>query len=132
MSEFFSVSQFPSLLFRLTAFVVQSFVESMPFITVDEDVINAAIRFLMLTQMDDGSFYEPGRLLSSTMAVSITGRCVRLPLVYHCTPLPTELQIWCFNGYHRSQQTPMSVMIFCRVNMTQSETPVEPLLDIID
>lgn len=51
----------------LTAFVVRSFVAAKPYITIDDDVITDALKFLVSKQQSDGSFLEHGTVLQNEL-----------------------------------------------------------------
>ena len=54
---------------RLTAFVMKSFGQARPYITIDEDVIKSAATFVVNQQNDNGTFREPGRVLHKDLKV---------------------------------------------------------------
>lgn len=60
---------FSCYFFRLTAFVVKSFAQASPFITIDEGAVLKAIDWMVLYQNENGSFREPGRVLHKAMQV---------------------------------------------------------------
>ncbi|CAG7731371.1 unnamed protein product, partial [Allacma fusca] len=51
----------------LTAFVVRSFIQAKPYITVDDDVIKNALEFLAKQQSPAGGFFEPGRVFQKSL-----------------------------------------------------------------
>lgn len=54
---------------RLTAFVVKSFSQAADFITIDENVVQKAVTWLVSQQNENGTFREPGRVLHKEMQV---------------------------------------------------------------
>ena len=58
-------------LFRLTAYVVRSFARAKHFVpdTVDNNVLNKAVLFILSSQNADGSFNETGMVHHSEMQV---------------------------------------------------------------
>ncbi|RWS04405.1 CD109 antigen-like protein, partial [Dinothrombium tinctorium] len=58
----------------LTAFVVKSFIQAKPYVTIDERIINESLSFLLRHQREDGSFVESGRVLSRYMQGESGGR----------------------------------------------------------
>ncbi|RWS08174.1 CD109 antigen-like protein [Dinothrombium tinctorium] len=51
----------------LTSFVIKSFMQAKPFINIDKQVVDKGVNFLLNKQAADGSFFESGRVLSSSM-----------------------------------------------------------------
>lgn len=51
----------------LTAFVVKSFSQASDFITIDENVVQKAVTWLVSQQNENGTFREPGRVLHKEM-----------------------------------------------------------------
>nr|XP_022323516.1 CD109 antigen-like isoform X2 [Crassostrea virginica] len=51
----------------LTAFVVKSFSQAADFITIDENVVQKAVTWLVSQQNENGTFREPGRVLHKEM-----------------------------------------------------------------
>lgn len=65
--EYFTISD--CLFNRLTAFVVKSFSQASDFITIDENVVQKAVTWLVSQQNENGTFREPGRVLHKEMQV---------------------------------------------------------------
>ena len=59
------------LVFRLTSFVVRSFVSAQQYIYIDDNVVNQATRWIRNQQIkygsDAGSFIDPGRVINTAM-----------------------------------------------------------------
>ena len=55
--------------YRLSAFVLKSFVQAKPYIFVDDDVIHRTIGWILKHQKPDGTFEEPGKVLHKEMQV---------------------------------------------------------------
>lgn len=56
-------------LFRLSAFVLKSFVQAKPYIFVDDEVIKKTAAWILKHQNSNGTFQEPGRVLHKEMQV---------------------------------------------------------------
>jgi len=57
------------LYYRLTAFVVKSFAQASDAITIDEDTVINAVRWLVKQQTEMGNYREPGKVLHKAMQV---------------------------------------------------------------
>ena len=60
--------------YRLTAFVVRSFVSAQQYIYIDDNVVNQAAHWMFGQQLPDGSFRDPGRLIHTEMKGGVANR----------------------------------------------------------
>lgn len=58
----------------LTAFVTRAFIQARKYITVDEEVINRSLRFLIRQQNDNGSFAEDGFVYDKSLQGGVGGQ----------------------------------------------------------
>ena len=63
---------FFSLINRLTAFVLKSFVQGKPYIFIDDAIITKMVDWIVNVkyQNQNGSFWEPGRVIHKAMQVN--------------------------------------------------------------
>ena len=57
------------IVFRLSAFVLKSFVQAKPYIFVSDDNIHKTIDWILKYQNGNGTFSEPGKVLHKEMQV---------------------------------------------------------------
>ena len=57
------------IIFRLSAFVLKSFVQAKPYIFVSDDNIHKTIDWILKYQNGNGTFSEPGKVLHKEMQV---------------------------------------------------------------
>lgn len=55
--------------FRLTAFVLKSFVQAKPYIFIDDGIIIKMVDWIIKYQNMNGSVWEPGRVIHKAMQV---------------------------------------------------------------
>lgn len=60
-------SQVNLLIYRLTAFVARSFRQAQPYITIEDHVIEDALKWLSANQATNGSFPEVGKVSHTDM-----------------------------------------------------------------
>ena len=60
------------LVLRLTAYVARTFISASKYITIDPNVIQEAMKFIMSHQTENGSFREPGRVIHYGMVNKIS------------------------------------------------------------
>ena len=67
----YCLTQSHVFIFRLSAFVLKSFVQAKPYIFVSDDVMHRTIDWIVKHQNDNGTFREPGKVLHKEMQVYI-------------------------------------------------------------
>ena len=64
----------PYMIFRLTAFVLKSFVQAKPYIFIDDGAVHKMVDWIVKYQNSNGSVWEPGRVIHKNMQVNISGK----------------------------------------------------------
>ena len=62
------------MIFRLTAFVLKSFVQATPYIFIDDGAVHKMVDWIVKYQNSNGSVWEPGRVIHKNMQVNISGK----------------------------------------------------------
>lgn len=83
-----------SVLQRLTAYVGKVFALASDIISVEENVLCSALKWLILnSQMPDGTFKESAPVYHAEMVVSYAQICILLKLLTHITNLKFSIYV---------------------------------------